>query len=239
MALIRERETEPGDDAPDDGYGPQDDGYGDIPQLPDFDIIIGAPDFTTLIKRPQSANAKDYTKKIGSALKAVAIGSIQAHNFPDAATILWHGPGAATALGTLCDEEERVAKMVDMLTSPSNPWTACALAMMPLVSQLVRNHEKEIQQLPSRWRMGREARQARREAKQDQPKAPARFHIRIGKRTIPIRVKAHIPFVSTFIAGARGQTQEPNVIAAKVFMDPNVLKSLEKLGIVFRQAPDE
>lgn len=206
------------------------------PELPDFDVIVGAPDLAALIKRPQSAAAREYTKKIGAALKAVAVGAIHSGNFPDAATVLWHGPGAATALGTLCDENDRVAQAVDMLTSPSNPWTAFFLASIPLVTQMFRNHEAELQELPKRWNMSREARVQRKSFKTQAEKPEPRFTIKIGKRRFPVRFKVRMPFVRTFVGGVRSQTQEPNVIAARVFMDPDVRKALEKLGIQLREA---
>lgn len=209
------------------------------PDLPDFDIIVGAPDLTALIKRPQSAAAKEYTKKIGAAFKTVTIGALQAGNFPDAATVLWHGPGVATALGTLCDENDRVGQAIDMLTSPSNPWSAFVLASLPMISQLFRNHEKELQDIPRRWNMGKQARAARKQAKQDAIKPEPRFHIRVGRRKIPVRFNLRIPFVKTFVGGVRSQTQEPNVIAARVFMDPGVQRALEKLGVQFRVADHE
>ena len=63
---------------------------------------------------------------------------------PDAAALLMHGPIIASKTGDLADQDERVRKMVDMISSGTeNPYIALAMAALPLAVQIVRNHETE------------------------------------------------------------------------------------------------
>lgn len=202
--------------------------------LPDFDVIIGAPDLTTLIKRPLTATGREYRDKAASGLRAVMIGSIETGNFADAAAILWHGPGAATAIGGLCAESEWAAKAVDLVTSPSSPLSTCLLALIPLLSQIGRNHEDELRDIPSRFNLSRKARAQRKLAKSEQPKSKPRFTIKIWRWQIPVRLDFGAPG-RTFLAGVRSQTQNPVGLAQHVFTDPDVVKQLEKLGILITQ----
>jgi hypothetical protein len=61
---------------------------------------------------------------------------------PDAAAIIQHGPIVAGKVGDLADQDARVRRAVDFITSGTeNPYISLALAAMPLVMQIVRNHE--------------------------------------------------------------------------------------------------
>jgi hypothetical protein len=203
--------------------------------LPDFDIILGAPDFTELIKRPQTKEAREYRDKVASGLKMYFLGSIATGNFPDAATTLWYGPGAATAMGDLAASNIYIAKGVDIITSPSSPVAQAIMVLMPYLSQLARNHEKQLAEIPSRFNMGKQARQQRKAAKAEAPEEPP-LTLKVGKRRIPIRWRFRPKFLRYFTAGVMSQTKEPNLMAATVFMDPKVQRQLEKMGIII-QAP--
>jgi len=201
--------------------------------VPNFNIIIGAPDLTTLIKRPLNRTGREYRDRAASGLRAVMVGSIQTGNFSDAAAILWHGPGAATAIGALCADSPKAAKIVDYITTPSNPLSACILALLPLLGQIGRNHEDELRELPSKWRMGKTARAARKAEKSEQKKQPPRFTIKIWRWKIPVRMQLKFP--SAFISGIRSQTHHPGSLAMRVFTDPDVVKSLEAMGIIIQK----
>jgi hypothetical protein len=227
MPIIRETETEYGD-------GQEQSQNGEWTG-PDFSVIIGAPDLTTLIKRPSTATSREYRDKAASAFKAYTFGALQAHQYADAATVLWHGPGAATAIGDLCDANEHVAQAVDLLTSPNSPIAACLLAIIPLVAQLTRNHEKEIRDIPSKFNMSREARQVRRAAKAAQaPPVPPRFTFKLFGRSFALRMNMRIPLLKGFLAGVRGGTTDPNILAFQVFNNPDVIKAFEKNGIIIQ-----
>jgi hypothetical protein len=234
VPIIQESELE-------DGYSPPPNDNGQVPPEsesaigPDFTLIFGAQDFTTLIRRPQTQKGREYTGRIASAFKAYAIGAMQSGNFPDAATILYHGPGAATAMGDLCATNEWAAKTVDLLTSPNSPVVATMLTVMPLISQLLRNHEQQIEQIPARFDMSKQARAERKQRKSESKHAEDKplFTIRLGKRSIPVRLKLHRkPIIGGFIKGVRAQTADPNMLAHRVFTDPDVLRQLQKMGIL-------
>jgi len=61
---------------------------------------------------------------------------------PDAAAIIQYGPAISSKLGDLADQDERVRRALDLITSGSdNPYVALTLATLPLVAQVMRNHE--------------------------------------------------------------------------------------------------
>lgn len=237
MAVIRESQAEtPGSaQSPNGATGEQ------PPIDPDFNLIVGAPDLTALMKKTQSRNAKEYTTKVASGFKMFWVGSLHAGQYADAAAMLWHGPGAATAIGDLCDENERAAKIVDFITAPNSPILACALTIIPLLGQLARNHEQELQDIPRQWSLGRKARAARKAAKKEQPRTTW-FTMRIMGHKIEVaRPRFRPRILKGFLAGVRSQSQEPSALAARVFTDPDVQKALAKMGIMVRPAdtPDE
>jgi hypothetical protein len=235
VATIRDRETLGPDSeeyvsAPTDGAESAGENGTRPDGSPDIGVIIGAPDLTQLVKRRQTANAKKYRDQVAGMFKMGVIGTIQTGNFPDAATLLWHGPNAATAIGNLCDSNTRIAMAVDMITSPSSPIAETFLALLPLLSQLGRNHEQQLTALPSRFKMGKEARAVRKQARAAQD-TPPDLTLKIGRRSIPIRWKFRPRISRWFSAGIRSQTMEPNLMAANVFTDPAVQRELAKLGI--------
>jgi hypothetical protein len=206
------------------------------PPGPDFNVILGAPDFTALIKRPETQKSREYERRTASALKLVVVGSIQAGQLPDAATVLYHGPGFAKAVGQLADASETAQKIVDAFTSPNSPWAMFALTAVPMVAQLFRNHEDQLQQVPSKIAFSRKARQMRKEAKQAQPKPPPRFTFRILGKQIPVRFRMRFNLGRVF-AGVRTQTRDPNEIALGVFTDERLLSALAKQGINIAVVP--
>jgi hypothetical protein len=229
VRIITEDEgtEESGYDSP-NGSGPD-----TPPSGPDFNVILGAPDLATLIKRSKTGVAREYEKKTASAFKAVALGSIQSGNLPDAAAVLWHGPGAASAIGDLASADEHARKALDMLLAPDNPWLVCALTIIPLIGQLARNHEPALKEIPGKFKMGRKARAQRKLAKAAQPPEPPRFTFKLFGKTIPVRFKMHNPFGPMF-KGIRSQTRDPDRLTAQVFSDDKLLAELRKHGVDIR-----
>src|SRR6201986_3087977 len=121
---------------------------GDGNNRPDYTSLFEATDFTALIKPAQSAVAREYSGKVKSLLKAGTIGAINIGDFADAAAFLHYGPGFADASGQLAEADKRARAAVDILTAPGNPYAMFLMTGIPLIAQLFRNHEEQIQELP-------------------------------------------------------------------------------------------
>lgn len=194
----------------------------------DWRSIFDAPNFTDLIRPAQSAKAKEYSGKVKSVLKSGTIAAIKMGDFPDAATILAYGPGFADAAGQLADENEWAEKAIDILTSPSSAPLTFALAASTFAFQLLRNHERTLQELPNARRNAK----LRKKAMQDARKAePPRFTIRILGREWPIRFQPKNRLKGV-LGAFRSQTQDPTQLTYNVFSDQKVIAMLKKQGIV-------
>ena len=234
MVNIRSEEyRDPSEDAstPDGEFA---DGDGTRPDgLPDFDIIVGAPDLGALLHRTPTRRAREYRNRVASLLRVGMIGSLNTGNFSDAAAFLWYGPGASTAVGNLADNYNSIARGIDIITTPGSPIAECVTTLLPLISQLARNHEAALAELPGRFSMGRTARAARKQAKAEARAAEIDppMTLRVGRWRVPVRWKVRSPirFVKPVI---RAQSMEPNLIAARVFTDPSVQKKLAEMGVV-------
>lgn len=212
-----------------DDDGPEESRNGDGPDYTDFRLILEAPDFATFVKRPRNARVREYEKRTASALKLVALGAMQSDNFADAATVLWFGPSVATAAGHIADTNDQARKVLDMLTAPNSPWVALAMTVWPLMAQLARNHEEELEKLPSKLNVSRKARQARAEARKAQAtKTAPRWTLRLGRWRIPVRFQWK-PW-KLLTAGIRAQTVDPLVVTSRVFTDDALLAELRRMG---------
>lgn len=199
---------------------------------PDWDDIFSAPDYSALVRPAASVKAKHYQKRVNSLLKAGVIGCINAGDFPDAAAILFHGPQFAAASGQFAASNKRAEQAIDLLTSPASPLAMFALTIIPLMSQLVRNHEDEVLSAPQSIRQRRM--RARAEKQSDETKPP-RFTIRLGKLRVPIRIRMRFKIASLF-SGFKSQTRDPIGLTEHVFSDPDLIAALEKQGIRPRNA---
>jgi hypothetical protein len=213
-------------DLGEDYTGSSDNGTSGTP----FDIF-NAPDYASFLKTRQTAVSREYTARTNSILKAILMGSLNAGNFADAATVIHYGPGFAKATGGLADSNDTAKRAIDILTSPSNPVALFALAAIPLVGQFMRNHETQLAEVPATWRERRRERKMAKAAGIAAPQGPPRFTIKLGKRSIPIYFRMRIKGFATVMSGFRAQTQDPNSLASRVFSDPAVLAALEKQGI--------
>lgn len=204
---------------------------------PDYEAILGAPDFATLIRRPRTGVSREYEKKVQSAFKAVALGSINAGRLDDAAAIFWHGPGTATAIGNLAAADDHARKAIDMLTAPDNPWVVTVLTIIPMISQLARNHEPALQAVPGKFRMTRKARAEQRLRRAAEPQEQPRFTIRMFGKSIPVRVKFRLIRFGRLFGPFRSQTHDPSQLVAHVFSDDKLLAELKKAGVEIRVRP--
>lgn len=206
------------------------------PEEPTWQAIFSAPNYGDLIKTRTTARAREYRDKTNSLLKAGLVGSMNAGDFPDAAAILRYGPAFSNATGQLADTSDRAAAIIDMITSPANPVAMFALAAIPLVAQVVRNHEKQIEQVPAARAQARRQKKAMKAArKEEEP----RFTIRLLKWRLPVHWHPKKIDVRKVFAGFRSQTLEPEALANDVFTDPDVLKALERMGVLIRVNRDK
>jgi len=169
--------------------------------------------------------SREYEARTNSVLKSLMLSSLNAGDFPDAAAIIHYGPQFAKATGGLADANDYARRAIDILTSPSNPVAVFALATIPLIAQVMRNHEQQLAEVPATFRERRRERKAAKAMGTGKHKAPPRFTIKIGKRAIPIYFRIRLSGMSKLFAGFRAQTQEPVSLASRVFSDPDLIKA--------------
>lgn len=199
---------------------------------PDLSSLFDAPDLSKFVKLPQTATAREYEQRMKALLKAGAIGAISAQNLPDAATLLSHGPGFAAAAGQLAEADDRAKRVIDMLTTPASPWGMFVVTAIPMICQLARNHEQQIQQMPANLRTRKERKAQKATEREAQPKVTV--HLPFGK-SIKLGVKAKFP-IGRIFGVFRTQTKDPRLIAFEVFSDPKIVAELQKQGVSFQAA---
>jgi len=185
--------------------------------------FLDSPDFADFMKRPRTATARDYEKRTASALKTVMMGLLQhPGSVPDAANIIYHGSNVSAAAGMLADADKRAARFLDIITTPENPYIVFAVAVVPFISQFIRNHEGTIETAPARFK---QRRRLKKEGKLST--SPA------ATVTLPfIKKKIRVPFRLQFrLSVFRSQSIPPEVITQRVFSDDKVRRELRKLGV--------
>lgn len=205
-------------------------------EAPDYSALFEAPDLATFIKAPKTETAREYEKRVRSLLKAGIVTSVSNGNIPDAATFIYFGPGFASAAGQLAEADEHAKRMIDLVTSPSNPYGLFLMAAIPMISQLFRNHESQVREIPGLIR-GRKQRRAQR--KQEAAATP-KATVKVLGRSIRVGFKLRFP-VGKIFAGFRSETVDPRVMAYRVFSDQKVINELRKQGVVFpvQTPPDD
>lgn len=194
-----------------------------------YDALFSAPDYSVLIKGRRSVGARDYETKAKSVMKSLAIGSLRNGQFADSATFFRYGPGLSAATGDVCAVNDRAKKIVDMVTAPDNPYVALGMIAFPMIVQLMRNHEKQLEMIPE---ARKEARKRRKERKQEEDKRKtATVHIPFMRREIKIRVGLRLnPFRNSRVA-LLASSKPPQQIVNEVFADEKLLAALAKQGI--------
>jgi len=197
--------------------------------VPQWSVILEAPDYAKLLKPATSANAKQYETKILSVLKEVLRYRLTPTGLPDAAAILTYGPEFAARAGVLADSDPNVARVIDLVTAPDSPWVTFAFVAMPFIGQLFRNHEEQIKAIPAKARMSRAERKAERAA---QPRAEVR--IPGTKRTLRVPFRIKLP-----LGIFRASTVAPELLVHNVMSNPDIRKALHKsYGITFGSNSD-
>jgi len=206
----------------------------------DYSELFEAPDFSTWIKKPVSQRSRMYEKRVQSAMKSAAIGAINLQDYPDAATFLKYGPAFARATGEFADSNKKARDIIDMLTAPDSPAIMFVAAAIPIVAQLFRNHEPQVQQAASNVKQTWSQRRAQKKSGVYVPKKNTReFTINLGKIRIPLKVRIPKLVKLTYLGRAlHARATHPQNIVNEVFGDPKVIRALRDLG-VFPEAPEE
>lgn len=157
--------------------------------------------------KKRSKRAERYEEKIkGFFQTGFAITAKNHHTQPDAAALVMYGPTICEKWGDLADADPRVRKGIDFLTEGTeNPYLAAAVTTLPLVMQLMRNHEKDLEVKQRGIRV---------------PFTQRRFGFKFGVKL-------------GFLHRTPG-TVEPEFLTKHVFTDPDIQEKLAKLGIKAR-----
>jgi hypothetical protein len=218
-----------------------DDGTGSETFTANYDALINAPDYSTIIKGSRTATAREYETKVKSVLKSGAIGALRRGNLPDSAAIFRHGPAFAAAVGDLAEVSEQTRRMVDLATAPENPYVMLLIAGIPLVAQLFRNHQPEIQEVARSRRAMRKYRKEHPEEfihaeQREDKRRNVEIRLPLGRRiTFRLGLKIN-PFKGIRFA-FRTQTREPAELVTMVFSDKKLVAALKKQGIDIVQVP--
>lgn len=162
------------------------------------------PDAGVITDKKQSIIAKRYEKKARGLLSTGFKLTVEhPATVADSAAILFYAPRVAKAAGDLADANPRARQVLDFLTEGSeNAAAAMAIAAMPLMLQLIRNHEPVLE---------------------PQPRG---IKIPFTQRRINIRWKFGIR-----LGNLRAMTNDPNVMMNTAFSDPEVMAVIQKQGI--------
>jgi len=218
------------DEEQEDYFDPGHSANGDKPN-----VILTAPDYSSFVKVPHTRIAQEYEKKIQSLFKAGFFGALRNDNLHDAALCIHHGPNVSATAGALAEHDERVARIVDMITAPDNPYVAFAVAAVGFAAQFARNHEEELRSIPQAAKEGRAERRARKRAERegltDAPPSP-RISVRLPfGRSVSFGIKLRFRSLRKLGTIWHFQTHDPDELVQQVFSDEKLLKALAKENI--------
>src|SRR6185312_5900940 len=184
-------------------------------------------DIGEFIRRPKGAVAREYEKKARAGLNAAMRYTAQnPKTVADAATFIAYGDNFAAAVGEVAEISPQTRRMVDLIMTPESPWLVLAIAGIPMVTQLMRNHQATLEQVPQRFGT-REQRKAAKEArKAAKASSKPTFTVKMFGREIGVRIPLR-PKLSFFVS----QTVEPAALTQAVFSNEQFVKALKKRGI--------
>lgn len=176
---------------------------------PDTDFVTETydqPDTTFVTDKKRSRKAVAYEKKTASMFNGLfRVAIANPATVPDAAAITMHAKPISEALGDLADADPRIERAIDFITSGTeNPYANLMAATVPLVLQLMRNHEPVLE-----------------------PKMRG-FRIPFGKRKGEV---LRLKFGVKLRGIPRNLTNDPDALAEYVFSDPRVMAALQKQGL--------
>jgi hypothetical protein len=164
-------------------------------------------------KRPRGAVG--YQKKIHDGILSplFQLAVQNEHTIADSAAILLYGPKLETKLGDLAATSDPVARAVNFITDGTeNPAAAAMIAAFPLILQVIRNHEPQLEVKPrGLWTpfKGKDGKRRRISFK---------FGIKLGR--------------------VRNVTHDPEKFTHSVFTNPSILAALEKEGMQIAYNPN-
>jgi hypothetical protein len=203
---------------------------------PRYATIADAEDYSKFVRKPRTAVSRDYETRIKSLLKAGMFGAINTNNLPDAAAIIHYGADWAIASGDLAEADPKVRKMLDMVTTPANPYAMFLMASIPFFAQLFRNHEETLREVPTTLK---QRRAYRKQHPEEFSGSRVALRLPFGRKlNLHIRFKVRNP-LKMFLSSARSQTYHPQELAIKVFSDPKLQSALERQGIRVRVTNEE
>lgn len=114
------------------------------------DDTFDYPDSKFIPKQTRPSGAVKYERKTRALLNIAMRSTVESpQTVADAAAIIMYGPTLAEKMGNLAATDERVARGIDFITEGTeNPYAAVAFATFPLVLQVLRNHEPQIEIKP-------------------------------------------------------------------------------------------
>jgi hypothetical protein len=193
----------------------------DDPRL-SWAVILDAPEIASFLKKTETPRAKEYRDKVNSVLNTALQFRLGAPGgLADVSAILQRGPATALRAGALADESEGFRKALDVLTAPDNPAVMFALTAIPLVMQIFRNHEGELQEAQN-------IRKARKRMTPDEKKTA-----RAAKPRVEFKLLGktwRLPFVMKFKLGnvLKTNTLPPEYLVSTVIGDPKIRAELTK-----------
>jgi hypothetical protein len=154
-------------------------------------------------KKSRSEKAIHYDEKAQGVL-AIFMKMFAANEatVSDAAAFIEHGNVLASKVGDLAAHDKRVAHGIDLITSGTeNPYVAVAMALLPLISQVIRNHETESAK-------------------------PFEIRIPFTKKTFrpKIKIKLNIPIL-------RSLTIHPRLLIENVFGNAKIREAILESGM--------
>lgn len=167
-----------------------------------FQEVSGFP-LTDAPKR--NKRSQDYEQRVNELLSfGMKMLAQNEGTLPDAAALIQYGPGVASKAGDLADKDERVRKAIDFITTGTeNPYASLAIATLPLVLQILRNHETT-----------------------DLKTRRVSVKVPFTKREISLPFRFRLKNKAM-----RSITVDPTVLMAATFSDPAILAALQSQGI--------
>jgi hypothetical protein len=114
------------------------------------------------------------------------------------------------------------------------------MTALPLLSQLIRNNQGAIAEIPQRRRMWQSARkaQAQAEAAGEAAKPTLEFQVPFTKFKVRMRLRMKLRLAKV-LGGFMRNSQDPQLLTHQVFSDDALLRALAKHGIrISRSDPD-
>lgn len=177
----------------------------DMPEPESSDDDYDQPDSDFISRPSRPRGAKTYEKKVTSILNVALRSTINNEKSrPDAAAIIMYGPHLSEKAGDLAAQDKRVARAIDWLTEGTeNPYAAVFAAAAPLILQVIRNHEPQLEVKPR----------------------GLKIPFTKGKRFLNFKFGVKL-------GRLRPITNDPDAMTNHVFTNPDIIRKLVEQGIL-------